>query len=104
MSRELFKLRKFKLKDRQDVEVAFDLNGKEVSEKFTEPVHPHLVDAFAKFKPVFQQITGMDSDNSEVKEVDLRGVNVQDKGEFTTVILIGGCFLRGWWKREYLHS
>lgn len=79
MKRELFTLKRFKLKENQDIELSYKYNGK-MYEKVTwsEPVHPDLSDKFNRLEGVFTIITGIiaDAENAAAKvlSIDVRGV------------------------------
>jgi len=83
MKRELFKLKMFKLKDNQDVELAYKYNGKNYDKvTFSEPVHPDLSKKFDLLEGVFTIITGIVADpetvGAKVSDISLRGIHIFD--------------------------
>ena len=88
MKRELFKLNKFKLINAQDVEVEFRHDGKVVNEKFTEPVHPDLMNVFNQLQTGFIASLGLEG-NEKIQGAVLRGVNLSGDEDQPLVILTG---------------
>jgi len=81
MKRELFNLKRFKMKDNQDIELGYKYNGKVYDKvSFSEPVHPDLASKFDRLEGVFTIITGMvaDVENAAAKviSIDIRGIYI----------------------------
>jgi hypothetical protein len=88
MKRELFKLKKFKLINAQDVEAEFRHDGKVINEKFTEPVHPDLMNVWSLLQIGFTSALGLEG-NAKVAGAVLRGVNLSGDEDKELVILTG---------------
>ena len=92
MQRDSFRLKKFKLTNKQDVQVAYKHSGRDVkSEEFTAAIHPDLYSVFIWFEKVFFKLTGFEpSEESNIDSFDLRGINIFSSGDELKSVIVTG--------------
>ena len=89
MERSDFKLKRFKLKDKQDVEAEFKAGKEHHKVEFTEAVHPKLFKALQAFNEVFIKQTGLNPNlkNAKVEDVEVQTVNLFDGADERSIMI-----------------